>query len=129
MTPKVELATFKDYTTDLYGFRHGDKELQENMRKDTDDPIKITKILDNCLFGYLCNLLLPLFLSLKKKLGIYVENLAFICSEGKAFVLQDSVVSFCFLCVSAPHASSSLPSAYMLPCKVIVLGFVRGYWC
>ena len=33
MTPKVELATFKDYTTGLYGFRHGDKELQENMRK------------------------------------------------------------------------------------------------
>lgn len=24
MIPKVELATFKDYTTDLYGFRSGD---------------------------------------------------------------------------------------------------------
>ena len=103
MTPKVELATFKDYTTDLYGFRHGDKELQENMRKDTDDPIKITKILDNCLFGYLCNLLLPLFLSLKKKLGIYVENLApylfrgkSICAAGLCRVLLLSV------CVSSP---------------------------
>lgn len=58
MTPKVELATFKDYTTNLYGFRRGDL---RTASEDIDDPIKITKIRDNCLFGYLCNLLLPSF--------------------------------------------------------------------
>lgn len=33
MTPKVELATCKDYTTGLYGFRHGDKRTAREHEK------------------------------------------------------------------------------------------------
>lgn len=43
MTTKVEFATFKDYGTDLYGFKSGDLEPQENMRKGVENPIKITQ--------------------------------------------------------------------------------------
>ena len=100
MTPKVELATFKDYTTDLYGLRRG------NLRTASeaiDDPIKITKIRDDCLFGYLCNLLLPLFLSLKKKPGIYVENSPFHFLRGKSICAAGlCLVLLVFVCASSP---------------------------
>ena len=91
---------------------------------------RLRTLLDNCLFGYSCNLLVsPLPFTQKETRNICQKAYHFISWEGKTFVLQGSVMwtlkcSFgSRLFVSAPHASFRSPSAYTVPCKVVVWVF------